>query len=759
MPSVDTCSLHLSDDEKSEVIPLHFAPALIACILLWILRVIIWSITAVNISSPSALVEPPKEPNYGYSSHIKLHSFLVGIGLSLCLPVVILFFIFQAHDDENSQDIACETGHGFSTSGYMGIFIALVSFMSVQMNAPWWKKKVSVKLASMCADRMRLYCQQKQLSTASPKKNGTRGQGSGSQKVVIAIIGVGRGVYVPPIVREAQRIFGEDNVEIICVDCFQSQYNEDTDEWFKFNMKREGVTKSISLLHCHYVPQLALKDKSVDIIISPIGDKLPYLRPLNATRDAVEEKMCSTAASFFQDITRILKPGGEFIASAFVLHSFRSAWDHGVKSAETLHLKPVTTPPKLSFSLRNVPLLWTAWIPSFLHVFQKQQQARDSSTGANLASNTLENGSTSSSSSSSSSYRFPMFDEMHEGAQITSLNDGSTEGVTLAASNAYTLLKKPHSVNTQEALAYFLIACMSILWSVCVYIVWSELEYLQVPSYLPYNTMLSSVFIDNLTSVPIALYYMAVRLLDASKMKIEDQMRFRARIAAASAAAISQNTTSPGKSFVDSSQHIIEVEAALETTRSVKRILKEFGRGMFELALLMKIVTVVSWLPFFSLDCILMRGFGYDVDKVGEANEYMNLAVIFGSALLVRPLIQLYTWVAQKRRKEDEEIELEHSKADAVATANIITTTTTASLSTPKKTSLTMSSGKDMNISRKSSRQVSPSIYSINEISDEHQSPFKDGSESSTKSIGPIGTIEGSVGNLSAASNPLHDEV
>jgi len=66
-------------------------------------------------------------------------------------------------------------------------------------------------------------------------------------------------------------------------------------------MKQEGSFRLYSTV-AHFELRLALKDATIDIYISPLGDKMPHLRPYNSPRDAAKEKV---SAVFFKDVDRI----------------------------------------------------------------------------------------------------------------------------------------------------------------------------------------------------------------------------------------------------------------------------------------------------------------------------------------------------------------------------------------------------------------------------------------------------------------------
>lgn len=614
--AVDTCVGH--EIEQGEF-PSTFISTFVAVIILGIYRISLYVIlnsSHTRVDSPSKLKVKPTNAVYGYPNIISMFEFIAGIGFALCLPTFLLYLIFYNSPGENAAEFACNVagdtgGLPITISSIFGVYIACVLSISTFLSNPSFRIKASEKQALLATPQLEVY--KNEIVSKRDVQN---------QTVNVVILGVNRGLWIPAFFHQLIKVFGEGNVKVYCHDNFVSKTFRESDEWFRFNMRMEGLADKIDIVNAKW-EALPFKDNSVDIIYLPLGDKTLHLRPFGKTL----EELSAISDPFFEQIAKKLKSGGLLIGQTFAFTSMQGPFK---ASAEKAGLEAVAGLP--------TDRLWTSWIPSYLYVSRKfaLHPSPTASTDSPSPSSTL------SHSSSSTSF---IYEEVM-GSQLSPASESSQNVEVVSASK----------MSRQELVAYACIGSMVLFWIVSVIVIWACMAPLHWPTFLPQNQMLSSIFVDNVHSIPIVMYFIAFKMIGALEVRPEDFEKLREL--RSSMSTVRMTNAHPMAPSEDRRQ-----EEIIQTRLAIRRVLTEYRRGITELGMLLTITTLIGWLPYFILDCILIKVKGFDAYEVNNINRYFGYALTAFTFLLVRPAMRWYANLQKKRQEEDEKATEEETVA------------------------------------------------------------------------------------------------
>lgn len=320
---------------------------------------------------------------------------------------------------------------------------------------------------------------------------------------------------------------------------------------------------------------LDMNSESVDVIVLPLGCMTTFLNGVPGKEISTREKDL-LAKNFFAEVMRILKPGGRFIASHMA--AMEHNWD-------------ILIPQSGFKNYRTIGTVWYSFLPATVVCCEKSSdyKGQDAVNGVS-ESNSVLNAiltvtETTTTVTKSESTNLSVTKESVSIRDTFEMgnDDLETKRNTLRASIVDRKIKNhdlfPPGRNWR--FIEFLLLLTFAMYISFVVLVWQILEHTQVPYRMPFDNMVSGLFVSNACYVPVALYSMMGDLR---------------RVAAI--------CTIPTR------LHVI----------SYRSILKIYKKHMVNLLIVVSIVTFVLWLPYLALDMTLFALFDISAEEAESVN-------------------------------------------------------------------------------------------------------------------------------------------
>ena len=134
----------------------------------------------------------------------------------------------------------------------------------------------------------------------------------------------------------------------------------------------------------------------------------------------------------------------------------------------------------------------------------------------------------------------------------------------------------------------------------------------QVPTFLPYGSMVSAVFISNWLTLPIVMFFLYFKMVEASELPQRREV---------------------DDDYIDSSNNqtsinSLHIPQGVEEEAATRRVRRAFLGGMLEVFILLTLTSVIGWLPYFAMDLILAhQGYSaYELQNINQVGQvYLSL--------------------------------------------------------------------------------------------------------------------------------------
>ena len=343
---------------------------------------------------------------------------ILGIVLALNGPNLLLWFIFRNAAGANAAEFACQCQRS-STGGISGLCITFLIALMLRSNE--WRRKNR----EIFADNISAHL------VATSATFVTR----------LAVLPCFRGMWVPPLINKLQTNAGSSSaIEIYCCDCYESKNNSETNDWMRINMCLES-TQHLELYSKLDYDSLPFRDSSLDYLVMPTGNL-----NINFTSIEDEELQKQAYSRFFNEINRVLRPGGKLFATVTTA-MFKNPWFDTSVTGEHFEVLPA---PSM--------WIWNTFVPSTIAILQKKGQASIATAAVTEVDGVDE----------SRSAWLP-----------------SVSFIRLSEDKVSTLVAKKKlptagKMGKQWWWTYGLTALMLVLWVVAVTLTWAFLEQLEV---------------------------------------------------------------------------------------------------------------------------------------------------------------------------------------------------------------------------------------------------------------------------------------
>lgn len=473
-------------------------------------------------------------------------------------PNFVLWFIFRNSPGPNAAEFACQCQNSY-IGGIFGVYLAFLVLLILHSNQRRMKNR------DVFTSEVKQYL--------IPCEGGHR-----PQFVVLPCL---RGMWVPPLVKAFRNNVASDSLDVYCCDTYLSKVNPEASAWMISNMKFEKIDQFIQLYEKLDYSALPFRDSSVDALVMPTGN-------LNTNFTQIDDNDERTEAyrKYFQEVHRVLRPGGNFIATVTVYLFSHPLFD-----------KEFTNDFEVIPS--SGTWLWNTIVPSVVYILRKKPQSSPDADNENGNVLAWKN-------------------------QADFIDIGNIDMLTHNATSS--VMSDPWS--KQLLVTYVLIALMIALWIIAVVLTWYFMVPLEVPSYLPYGSKLLSVLISNWTSLPIVMYFLTFKMYSAAEILPrteqaellgEGDVRDTTAVVNARTSGTSKRQSLATKNLSTTSDSF-RYQEAVEEELATRRVLRSFSSGMLEVLLLLTFISFISWLPYFVLDLILFHQ-GYSAFELQNVNQ------------------------------------------------------------------------------------------------------------------------------------------
>lgn len=532
-----------------------------------------------------------KEPFYG----LTMGSFwrqLCGVFICLNLPSLLLFKIFRDLPavletpflKSNALEFACfnQNGDELGPGDYISILNVLL-LLAVLLNTnrrvkTRWTMVDRLGSAGLLAPPPCCPASSTSTSTSTHTRR-------------IALLPIGSGVWVTPFVKRfcedaAQQASGPKvECDCVCLDNFGAPTSDFLDDsWLRLNLKLDegGYVPAHTTLKVYAAApdfsSLPLPDDCIDIFVLPTGTHLPAVAALRGR----EEEQQALLDAVLREIARCLRPGGRVVSSTMKnVGNQQEQWEKACTAAglEFGSFPEPEIPQWVGYLPMRLRLLFLpdargvgtgkhGWLPD--HVYWSIFPAYMHSASKPL----------SSSSTLGTADVIPPLVDVPLPTPPPLLHDAGNRSVSDREDRDW------FPPGAQFRLVEGLVLLRLWVWLASIVLVWVYLPHFQVLDFLPYDKQLISFLMSLIGISPILLYFHAEELREAAKSK------------------------------------------GLDVSPSVLRakVWQKVAEQRFT-TLLMICFIAITWLPYFTLDCILIKFQGQSVSEVKNVNTYIGVAI------------------------------------------------------------------------------------------------------------------------------------
>ena len=364
------------------------------------------------------------------------------------------------------------------------------------------------------------------------------------EEIKVVILSVARGTWVPPIIHDLKKQFPMKSVKVFCVDAFETKYFKDSTNWLESNMKLENCFDNIEILWTDF-EHLPLITNSIDFVVLPVGNVMIYM-----TESPEDEINIAKTVHLMDEIYRILKYNGQFYASNLIL--LQSKWINAIEKSK-FHLNHNTISS----------LIFWSYIPAKITVATK---------------------------------KFETILPIVENNRVIEV----TKPIELhIAKHLRHFGWFPNGFHWRLIELLMLFTC--IVWIGYVVVTWYFLSNLQVPTNLPYNQMISSLFISNALMLPFVFFIILGRLRTEAILQEHEFFHFDSK-------------------FIQ------------------KQIMKVYLMNMVDVFLLLTLNSALGWLPYFGLDLLILNSSNISLNKLNKINQVFYFQI---KPLLIKCVVYL----------------------------------------------------------------------------------------------------------------------
>jgi SAM-dependent methyltransferase len=349
--------------------------------------------------------------------------------------------------------------------------------------------------------------------------------------------------------------------QIYCLDDFNSKINKDSDEWFNINMNIEGYASKINLITSGF-KSLPIIDNAIDVIVMPTGNFSNYLYQAN-NKDEVEKKLIYQ--SFVNEMHRILRPGGRFISTRGVILS--DEWNEAFDNSSFERYTDSTQ-----------DYFFVSFIPSQIDIYRKGYGKfipPSLDNNLNTTTNPLvsinepkRNSFTNLHISSSSNLYNDCYSIFQFGIHQSIKQLEIIDQVRTPFENELHTVES-ETISRTKKLANVLVLSIFSSWIFVVLVVWINLNYLDFPANLGYDLMLSANCVQNLSTIPILMFYEYDKIMNAAVIYSD---------------AIKNSETGRNDSVISAYEYQ-GIKNAIEEKLAVKRVWRAYFNAWFEIGI------------------------------------------------------------------------------------------------------------------------------------------------------------------------------